>query len=222
LGEYFLDNRNLRRKEGNLMKRMIQRALAGMLAAALLLGNVATASAAQISSPGSSGNPGFVIGGDSTNPGGDSNLGDDTVNPVQSPGSGLVLIPLTRGKAAIIKVPSQSGKSYTLKSTVTYKNKKYKITRISANTFSRNKQLTSITLPSTIRTINKNAFAGLSKLKTINLNVGRNITVKKGAFGGISTKNMTIKVKSTTSSRQLKKLKATFKKAGFLGTVKRA
>jgi hypothetical protein len=193
-----------------------------MLAAALLLGNVATASAAQIGSPSGPGGSGSVIGGGGTNPGGDSNLGDDTVTPVESPGNRLVIIPLTRGKAAVIKVPSQSGKSYTLRSTVIFKNKKYKITRISANTFSRNKQLTSITLPGTIRTINKNAFAGLSKLKTINLNVGRNITVKKGAFGNISTRNMTIKVKSTTSSRQLKKLKATFKKAGFLGTVKRA
>lgn len=68
----------------------------------------------------------------------------------------------------------------------------------------------------------KNAFAGAKKLNTISMNVKKSITVKKGAFKGLNTKKMTIKVSKKMSAKELKKFKKVLKAAGFDGKVVKA
>jgi redox-regulated HSP33 family molecular chaperone len=197
-----------------------------MLVASLMLGAATPAFASSITG-------GDVIGGGTTvvtpttppaatTPGDDGNLGEDTIGTVTTGNDRYVIKLLTKGKAAVTKVPATTNTWFSVKSKVTYKNKSYTITRIAENTFSKNKQLTSVTLPSTITTINKDAFAGLTKLKRINLNVSKDITVYSGAFGSINTAKVTIRIPKSTTNAQLKKLKAKFKAAGFKGTIKRA
>lgn len=113
-------------------------------------------------------------------------------------------------------------KSVTISSTVTVNGVKYKVTTVDAGAFAKAKKATKITLPATITKINKNAFKGAKKVKTIVLKSSKAITVKKGAFAGVNTKKITIKVSKKMSKKQLAKLKKALKKAGFKGKVKRA
>ena len=74
-----------------------------------------------------------------------------------------------------------------------------------------------VTIPATVVTISKNAFAGCKKLKKITLK-GKKVTVKKGAFKGVNTKKVTIKA-SKMNAKQFKAFKKALKKAGFKGKV---
>lgn len=126
------------------------------------------------------------------------------------------------GTAALGQIAKTTKKSVTVASKVTVNGVSYTVTTIDAKAFANAKKATKITLPATIKTINKNAFTGAKALKTITLKGTKAITVKKGAFKGLNTKKMTIKVSKKMSKKQLKKLKNTLKKAGFKGKVKAA
>jgi hypothetical protein len=190
------------------MNRFKRQVIVFLLAAIMVLGTVTTAMA---ESPGNSG-PGDTV-----------TISEDYQNQVNSPAdSGDTVKTSEAGKAAIQKVEKTESTSIKVESTVTVNGVEYEVTRIAANAFSQNKQAETVTLPSTVKTISKNAFAGLSKLKTIKINVKKNIKVEKGAFGSINTKKVTIKVNKNTSSKELKKIQKTLKAAGFKGKVKRA
>lgn len=126
------------------------------------------------------------------------------------------------GTAAITTVKKTNSKKVTVASTVTVNGVKYKVTKIDANAFKNCKKVTKVTLPKTVTVIAKNAFAGAKKLNTISLNVKKSITVKKGAFKGLNTKKMTIKVSKKMSAKELKKFKKALKAAGFTGKVVKA
>ncbi len=126
------------------------------------------------------------------------------------------------GTASIQKLAKTNKTSITISSKVTVNGVKYTVTTISAKAFANCAKAKKISLPSTVKTISKNAFSGAKKLKTITLQGTKAITVKKGAFNGLNTKKMTIKVSKKMSAKELKKLKKTLKKAGFKGKVKKA
>ena len=63
---------------------------------------------------------------------------------------------------------TKSKKTYTLYATVDYKGATYKVVSIGEEAF-KNRKITSITLPSTLTEIKKNAFSGCSKLKSIKI-----------------------------------------------------
>lgn len=126
------------------------------------------------------------------------------------------------GTASLVQVAKTTKKSVTVASTVTVNGVKYTVTTIGAKAFANAKKAKKITLPATIKTISKNAFTGAKALKTITLKGTKSITIKKGAFKGLNTKKMTIKVSKKMPKKQLKKLKTALKKAGFKGKVKAA
>ena len=69
-------------------------------------------------------------------------------------------------------------------------------------------------------TVKRNAFKNAKKLKTITVYKNK-VTFKKGAFGKLNTKKMTIKVKGLKkNSKAFKNYKKALKKAGFKGKVK--
>jgi hypothetical protein len=192
------------------MNRFKKRGIVVFLTAVMIFGSVTTAMAA--------GSPTTSTPGDDT-----TTISEDYVSQVNaSSDSGDKVKTSEAGKAAIQKVEKTTKTTIKVDSTVTVDGVKYEVVRVAANAFSKNKQVKTITLPSTIKTISKNAFAGLSKLKTIKINVKKNIKVEKGAFGSINTKKVTITVNKKTSSKELKKIQKTLKAAGFKGKVKRA
>lgn len=123
--------------------------------------------------------------------------------------------------SATINAIKSSKKSVKVASTITVNGVEYTVTTIGASAFKNCKKATKVTLPSTITTISKNAFKGCKKLKTVTLTGSKPITVKKGAFKGLDTKKMTIKVSKKMSKKDFKAFKKALKKAGFKGTVKK-
>lgn len=186
------------------MNKLAKKVLVAVMAGVMMLGSVATTFAAN--------SPDTTV------------IGTDYVKNVEASATSGDTVGTSKKGVAALKNVAKTKKTYvTIKTTVKVKGTTYKVHRVGANAFSKsNKQLTKITLPSTIDEISKNAFAGLKKLKVINLNVKKNITVKKGAFGSVNTKNVTITVSKKTTAKELKKLQKTFKAAGFKGTVKKA
>ena len=100
-------------------------------------------------------------------------------------------------KAALASVKT-SVKTKTIFKTVTINGKKY-----------------------TVAQINKNVFTNCKKLTVIKVKATKALTVKKGAFGNLNTKKITIKVTKKMSKKQFKKFKKNLKKAGFKGKIKR-
>lgn len=109
-----------------------------------------------------------------------------------------------------VKIPS-SVKVYGIR---------YKITTIKADAFVNAKKAINIKLPATIKKINKNAFRGVTKLRILTLKGKKAIKFKKGAFNGINSSRVTVKVSRKMPKKQVKILKKRLKKAGFRGKVK--
>ncbi len=135
--------------------------------------------------------------------------------------NGSTVSTTSSGTATLNAVKKTTKKSVTVAATVKVDGVSYKVTVVAANAFKNAKKATKITLPNTIKKINKNAFKG-TKLKTLVLKGKSAITVKKGAFKGLNTKKITIKVNKKISKKNLKKLKKNLKKAGFKGKIKKA
>ncbi len=123
----------------------------------------------------------------------------------------------TKGTARVTYVKS-SKKTVSIGRTITVKGVKYTVVEVSANAFKKCTKATKITLPATIKVVNKNAFKGAKKVKTITFSGKKSITIKKGAFSGLNTKKMKIKA-SKMSKKELAKFKKALKKAGFKGKV---
>lgn len=180
------------RKERKKVVKAMKKVLVCTMAAALTLGSAQLASAA--TSPTQAPKP-------------------VTKNNVKA--SGVTVNTKSNGTAVLTK--AKSGKKVSVASKITVKGVKYTVTVINAKAFS--KKTTQVTLPATIKTINKSAFTGAKKLKKIVINSKKSITVKKGAFKGLNTKKITIQAKKM-SKKELKKFKKALKKAGFKGKVK--
>lgn len=139
-------------------------------------------------------------------------------------------VALAAGTTVTAAAPSVTTAPETTKVTVNTKtvkkveNKKTvefgkKVKTIKANAVQN--KTTSITFKGTQTvTVNKNALAKAKKLKTITVQKNK-VTFKKGAFGKLDTKKMTIKVKGLkSSSKAYKNYVKALKKAGFKGKVK--
>lgn len=186
------------------MKKTLKKLLVCTLAAALSFSTVSAASAAQ--SPAASVEP-------------------ETQKAVKTEKTNGIIASVDTtedGTASLGTIAKTSKKSVVVAAKVTVNGVSYKVTVIKANAFKNCKKATSVTLPNTIKTISANAFKGAKALKTITLKSTKAITVKKGAFKGLNTKKMTIKVSKKMSKKELNKLKKTLKKAGFKGKVKKA
>lgn len=88
--------------------------------------------------------------------------------------------------------PSYTASTINIPEEVTYNNKTYKVTVIGEDAFQLNKNLTSISIPETVRSIGASAFSGCEKLKSITLPSG--ITkIERSVFAACqSLKSVTI------------------------------
>ncbi len=86
------------------------------------------------------------------------------------------------------KPVSKTKKRITVPATVTYKKITYKVTEITQFAFKGNKQLKTLNLGKNIRYIDRKAFFGCEKLKTIKFLGTQLKTVSRGAFKGINEK----------------------------------
>ena len=123
------------------------------------------------------------------------------------------------GTAALSSVEDSTEKTIKVAGKVTVKNVEYTVVRIKKGAFKNAKKATKIVIPDTVKTIDKKAFSGAKKLKTIKFNCTKKIKVKKGAFKGLDTTTMTIKLNKKMSKKQFKKFKKALEKAGFKGTI---
>lgn len=185
------------------MKKMVKKVLACALAAVLTVGAAGSALAAP--SPNTSKEPSKQTNTTTTN--------------------GSKVDTKKDGTATMNKIPAKDAKKkqVTVSSTVTVNGVKYKVTTVDAKAFSNAKKATTITLPATITKISKGAFTGATKLTKLQLKGKKvaSMTIQKGAFKGLSTKKMTIRVSKSLTKKQYNKLVKKLKKAGFKGKVKK-
>lgn len=124
-----------------------------------------------------------------------------------------------KGTVTITKAKAAGGTKKTVAAKLKVKGVNYTVTVIGANAFKSCKKVKTISLPASIKTIKTDAFKGCKSLKTIVLKNKKSITVKKNAFKGLDTKNMTVKVKGKMSAKNYKRLQANLRKAGFTGKI---
>ena len=129
----------------------------------------------------------------------------------------------TKGGNAGISSIKSNKKSVTVPSTIKVGKVTYKVQVIRANAFAKATKATKVSIPASVKSIQKNAFKGAKNLKTVRLNISKanQIKVNKGAFKGLKTAKMTIKVNKNMSKKALNNLKRALKKAGFKGKVVR-
>lgn len=179
------------------MKKLMKKALVGILAATMMLGSVCTAYAATGSATVA---PAPVKENDVKTDKGTVNIHAD-------------------GTITVKALAKTNAKSVAVASKITVDGISYKVTKICEGTFKKATKATKVTLPATIEKIGAKAFTGAKSVKTIVINSKKAVVVSKTAFKGVDTKKMTIKV-TNMSKKQLKVFKANLKKAGFKGTVK--
>lgn len=115
------------------------------------------------------------------------------------------------GKSVTIIKVDKNVKDFTIKNTIKYNGKTYKVTKISANAFKKCKKLRKVVIGKNITSISKNTFKKCKKLKSIIIK-GKKVSLKKNCFKGIA-KNAKITVPKTRKSFYKKQLK----KAGCKG-----
>ena len=94
------------------------------------------------------------------------------------------------------------------------------VTVIKAKAFAKTaKKAKKIVIPATIKRVNKMGFTGAKKVKKIIVKGTKSFTVKKGAFKGLNSAKITVKVNKKMKAKEFKKLKKNLKKAGFKGKV---
>jgi len=92
-----------------------------------------------------------------------------------------------------------------------------KVTKIGKGFLKGNTSVKNITVPSTVKSIGKEAFYGDKKLKTVKITAYSTIKIGKNAFYGIKSK---AKFKITASSKIYKKIKTKIKAAGVPDNAK--
>ena len=98
--------------------------------------------------------------------------------------------------------------------TVSYKNKQYKVTEISAGAFANcKKNLKKVTIGANVETIGKNAFKGCKKLKTVI--VKNQSKLRKVGSGAFKKTAKQIQIKLPKNLKNNKKLKKQIQKAGI-------
>ena len=180
------------------MKKLMKKALVGILAATMMLGSVCTAYAATGSA---------------------TEAPAPTKQESVKADNGTKVNTSSKGTATVTAVKKTTKKSVSVASKVTVNGVKYTVTEIGAKTFANAKKATKVTLPATIERIGAKAFTGAKALKTIKIN-SKKVTVAKTAFKGVNTKKMTIQLPAKATKAQKKALKKAFKAAGFEGTFK--
>lgn len=86
-----------------------------------------------------------------------------------------------------LKPTDKKVKNVSIKATVTYKNKKYKVVKVADKAFMNCKKLKKVTIGKNVKTIGKKAFANCKALKTVQIPKGlKKSKIAKDAFAGCS------------------------------------
>lgn len=119
------------------------------------------------------------------------------------------------GTVVVLRPTSKRMKTAVIPETIKLNGYTFKVTSIADKAFLNNRQLTSVMIKKNIQKIGKQAFAGCSKLKTVNIKTTslKKNSIGKNAFKGIK-KTATIKVpkKKLTAYKKLLKTSAGYKK----------
>ena len=124
------------------------------------------------------------------------------------------------GTAKIFNIKSEA-KEVEIDDTIEVDGVSYKVKTLGEGALKNCKNATEVTLPSSLTKIEKGAFTGAKKVKTIKFDVKKSITVQKGAFKGVNTEKMTIKVSKKMSDKEFAKFQKALDKAGYEGKVTR-
>lgn len=187
------------------MIKGIKRVLAGMMAAAVVLTAVPTVA--------------FAAGSPTTSV---QPTKQTEVTAEKKNGIEITVNTSKDGQASIDVIEPTTKKNITVASKVTVNGVSYTVTEISANAFTNCSKATKVTLPSSITSIGKNAFAGNETIKNIALTSKKAPAIDKTAFKGVDTQKMTVTYSKKMSKAEVKELKAALKAAGFKGKVKKA
>ena len=131
------------------------------------------------------------------------------------------------GTAAITEFKTVDGQTeLTVPSQIEIGGAWYTVTEIASNAFSdaSNKTVKTVNLPGTIAEngVKANAFKGMKKIKTVNVEDADLIFVKKAFKGATTTKKTKIFVGGSPNKKELKQYRKMMKKAKFKGKVKKA
>lgn len=186
------------------MAKILKKACIMALAATLTFGST-TSTLAAVSSPVTSVTPEKA-----------TNVAAETKKSVET-----IVNTTKKGNATVVSINKTAKKKVTVSAKLNVGGVDYKVRTIAANAFENCTDVVTITLPSTVTSIKKSAFSGTSStLKNIVFNNKKAIEVKSGAFKGVDTKELTIKVTADMSKKQYNKFVETLKAAGFEGTIK--
>lgn len=96
--------------------------------------------------------------------------------------------------------------------------KTYAVTTVAGDAFKEAASVKKITLGKGVNLVKANAFSGAKKLKLVRV-LNSQVTFEKGAFKGLKTKKITIKVTRKMSKKDYKKLVKSLRRAGFKGKI---
>ena len=99
----------------------------------------------------------------------------------------ILSVTATGGKAAYLRPVDKKVKKVTIKNTVTFKGKKFKVTQIGNKAFKDYKKLQKVTIGRKVSVIGKKTFANCRSLKVVIL-TGPKQKLPKNAFAGCPRK----------------------------------
>ncbi|MBQ7698349.1 MAG: leucine-rich repeat domain-containing protein, partial [Paludibacteraceae bacterium] len=130
----------------------------------------------------------------------------DKVETFRFAQDGLYYELLNKEEAVVVNDKSYSSwgsKSITIPSTVTYKNHTFKVTTIDPEAFA-GTNITSVTLPGTIKTIGQGAFSGCKKLTEVNFADEINVIGKQAFMGCTALKEINLNQVANIASEAFK------------------
>lgn len=120
----------------------------------------------------------------------------------------------TGGTVTFIAPKSASKNKVTIPPTITYNKITYKVTKIQANAFAKNKKLTTVVIGKNITTIGKKAFYNCKNLNKITI---KTKSLKASNIGSKAFANINAKAKVSVPKTKKSAYKAILKKRGLTG-----
>ena len=122
------------------------------------------------------------------------------------------------GTAKISNIKSEA-KSIEIDSTVEVNGVSYKVKTLGKGALKSCDEVKTVTVPTSVNKFEEGAFTGADNLKTVKINTKKAVKVEKGAFDGLNTSKMTIKVSKKMSDKEFAKLQKILTKACYKGKV---
>ena len=122
------------------------------------------------------------------------------------------------GTAKFYKLVKAKKTKVVVSASVSTNGVSYPVVAVSGNAFNKT-SVKKVVLGTNVYKVYKNTFKGAKKLKYIYIRTTKRVKVSKGAFKGLNTKKMTIKINK--KNKNYKKIVKALRKAGFKGKIKK-